>query len=114
MIRYCKQPHRSCSISANIHRKDIILEKRRLVKSHKNMHRILCVKLNIVHDNIMNNMNIDNTNYRESINSIKDLYLIAMNLDKLKRDIDKYNSEEYINNLLILGKYLNKFDDIDL
>lgn len=103
-------------ICSNIDKRHIVLEKRRLVKTHKSTRNKLCAKLRMVQDNIINDTDSQNYSYKESIESIKQLYMIAMKLEKLKNEIDKYEDENYIKNLLILRNHSlsTHNDDLEL
>lgn len=99
-------------VCSNIDRRHIVLEKRKLVKSHRSMGNVLCMKLNTVQDNVVSETDSQDYDYKESIESIKQLHMIAVKLEKLKNEIDKYEDENYINNLLMLRNHtLNAHKD---
>lgn len=101
-------------VCSNIDRRHIVLEKRRLAKTHRSMRNVLCAKLKMVQDNVVNETDSRDYAYKESIESIKQLHMIAVKLEKLKNEIDKYEDENYINNLLILRNHTLKTHNDDL
>ena len=114
MIQSIRLSNIVCSSRSNKVMKDkLIREKHHMIKSKENLHTIFCHKLNHVNNYVTNEFDPKKCNYITPMDSLRDLAMIAKDLQRLKDKIEMYEDEEYLDNLIFLTEFVED-NNLDL